>query len=479
MAGSTWAIKRKVSYDVKLFLRPPTNLFCVASTGPSYYPEHHHMQPHPPMGYGPQGHSGSQSYYAPTQQQGYGNGYGTVSYALGNGGGVNNAALDTTKSIADLNAFIGDIQRGLINPKSYTQLSNRLMPLQQTGVPYMLNGGMADYQPAAASIDVGGGQSVAYGPTSHYSLPAIDGLRTKDQLVHMAQRFEQMAATVYEAADQAAAAGIGQTEATYINDTMDYRPHLPSPSHQLRSAHNESPLPTMSTRSNHSSGTPVLTPPSSAGGYTSAHSPDSIHSNPRLSPPTPNGSMYPHLPGPSSAAGYPSASMAPTATLGAQPEHDYRPRHGGGYLQKAQPVARQHDEMDTSDDNTSTPKEFSSNSPTEPIRRAPMAPMQARPKEVLPSNIDPALSGGSPTAPAPALRAEENDAEEEVPKRDSRWLDTIRTLDSLKGYIQRRLANNDFVVEEDEEEQPQTKREEEPETPSLYPALPQQVEASG
>ena len=426
------------------------------------------------MGYGPQGHSGAPSYYAPSQQQqGYGNGYGTVSYALGQGGGVNNASFDSAKSIADLNAFIGDIQRGLINPKSYAQLSNRLMPLQQTGVPYMLSGGMADYQPAAAAVDVGGGHGAVYGPSSQYSLPAIDGLRTKDQLVHMAQRFEQMAATVYEAANQAAAAGVGQPGATYINDTMDYRPHLPSPSHQLRSGHNESPLATMSTRSNHSSGTPVLTPPSSAGGYTSGHSPESNHSNPRLSPLTPNGSMYPHLPGPSTVAGYPSSSMAPTATLEAQSEHDYRPRHGGGYLQKAQPVASHPD--DSSSDNATTPKEPSSQTPTGQGQRAPMAPMQAH--TVLPSNIDPALSGESAPAPAPALKSDDNDAEDVTPKRDSRWLESIRMLEALKSYVERRLANEEFSVDEEREE-PQTKREA-PETPSLYPALPQQVEASG
>ena len=181
------------------------------------------MQPHPPMGYGPQTHSGAPSYYAPTQQQGYGNGYAPVSYSLGQGSGVHNASFDSAKSIADLNTFIGDIQRGLINPKSYTQLSNRLMPLQQTGVPYLLSGGLADYQPAAAPIDLGGGQGGVYGPSPQYSLPGIDGLRTKDQLVHMAQRFEQMAATVYEAADQAAAAGTGQPGATWIDDTTDHR----------------------------------------------------------------------------------------------------------------------------------------------------------------------------------------------------------------------------------------------------------------
>lgn len=49
-------------------------------------------------------------------------------------------------------------------------------------------------------------------------------------------------------------------------------------------------------------------------------------------------------------------------------------------------------------------------------------------------------------------------------------------LINLDSYIQQRLANNDFEVEVGEAH---TKREEEPETSSLYPTLPQQVEASG
>lgn len=388
------------------------------------------MQPHPSMGYPPQGHNGAQNYYGPTQQQGYGNGYGTVSYNLGQGADVGNVAFDNNKSLASLNTFIGDVQRGIIDTKSYAQLSNRLMPLQHSGLPYVLSSAMADYQPAPVQVDVGGGQSAAY------SLPAIDNLRTKDQLVMMAQRFEQMAATVYEAADQAAAAGIGQPGAHYVQDTMDYRQHLPTPGIQLRAAHNESPL-APSARTNPSVSTPVLTPPSSAGSYTSAHSPDSTHSNPRLSPATPNGSMYPSLPGPS-AGGYSSSSMAPAATLSAQSENDYRPRHGGGYLQKAQPMGpppRHRDDMDTSAENTSTPKESLLNSPTAPANRAPMAPMgQSRLKaEVLPSNIDPALSGGLP-APESPLKAENDEAHEEEngARRSPRWVDTIRTLDVLK-----------------------------------------------
>lgn len=51
-----------------------------------------------------------------------------------------------------------------------------------------------------------------------------------------------------------------------------------------------------------------------------------------------------------------------------------------------------------------------------------------------------------------------------------------RSLTVFGSYIKERLTNNDFEIEGGEET---LKREEGPETPSLYPALPQQVEASG
>ena len=407
------------------------------------------------MGYGHQNHGGAPNYYGPTtQQQGSGHGYGTVSYAVGHGA---NASFDTGKSIANLNSFIGDAQRGLIDMKSYAQVSNRLVPLQNNGVQYLLGGGMGDYQPAPAEANGEGGQGGVYGPTAQYTLPAIDNLTTKGQLLDMAHRFEQMASTVYDIADQSAAAGTGQPGAQFVQSTMSYRNSLSPPGVRLPSAHESAMAAATSQQSNHSS-TPVLSPPSSAGGYTSGHSPDSTHSNPRLSPATPNGSMYPSLPGLSSV-GYPSSSMAPTATLGTQNENDYRPRHGGGYLQKAQPMRapRHEDQMDTSSDNASTPKNTS----------APQAPVaQMRPKvDFSPSNIDPALSGEEPSSSTVTNEAGEAPAKTSAPV-DSAWVDSIRTLEVLRKYIATRLENHDY-----EDADGNAKQDDESETPGLYPAL--------
>lgn len=408
---------------------------------PNYYPDPHQIQqPYaPPMGYGHQNHGGAPNYYGPNQQQqGHGHGYGTVSYTVGNGG---QASFDSGKSIASLSSFIGDVQRGAIDMKNFSQVSNRLVPLQKHGVQYLV-GGMADYQPVPVEVNVEGQGSV-YGPTAQYSLPPLDSLRTKDQLLDMARRFEQMASTVYDIAEQTSAAGTGQADVHYVEN-------LSPPGVQLQSNLQSAIATASSGRSNHS-GTPVLSPPSSAGGYTSGHSPDSNHSNPRLSPATPNAQMYPILPGPSSV-GYPPSSMGPTATLGTQLDNDYRPRRGGGYLQKARPVhsTNHEDRMDTSQDNGP---------------RAPVAQMQ--PKADYPnSNIDPALSGEEPSSSAATNEATEDaHGKTSAPAADV-WLNTVRIVEALRKYVAARLDNGDY-----ENENGEAKREAEGETPGLYPAL--------
>ena len=409
------------------------------------------------MGYGHQGQGGPQNYYAPTQQHGGPGpgGYGTVSYTVGHGE-VGHSSFDSSKSFANLNSFIGDAQRGLIDMKNYSQVSNRLVPLQNAGVQYLLGGGLTDPQPPAHATTEGAG---VYGlATAHYSLPSFDNLRTKDQLLDMARRFEQMASTVYDNADQLAAAGVGQPGAHYMDSTTNYRNSNSPPGVQLTSSHNESAMAAASSqRSNHSS-TPVLTPPSSAGGYASGHSPDSTHSNPRLSPATPSGSVYPSLPGPSTN-GY-HANMASAATLSPN-EHDYRPRHGGGYLQKAQPSRRdREDRMDTSEDSAATPKNTSPVT-SNGLHRAPVAPMQPKSK-FLHSNIDPALSGVEPPRDEPAEKSTPTKPSSAV---DSAWVDSIRTLEVLRKYITTRLENHEYEDSEEKEHSPQG------ENPGLYPTL--------
>lgn len=385
------------------------------------------------MGYGHQNHGGAPNYYGPhQQQQGHGHEYGTVSYAVGNGG---HASFDSGKSVASLSSFIGDVQRGAIDMKNFSQVSNRLVPLQKNGVQYLV-GGMADYQPAPVEVNVEGQGSV-YGPTAQYNLPPLDNLRTKDQLLDMARRFEQMASTVYDIAEQTAAAGTGQPDVHYVEG-------LSPPGVQLQSTLQSAIATASSGRSNHS-GTPVLSPPSSAGGYTSGHSPDSNNSNPRLSPATPNGQMYPSLPGPSSV-GYPPSSMGLTATLGTQHDNDYRPRRGGGYLQKARPVRN----TDTS--HNSGP-------------RAPVAQMQPKAEYSNP-NIDPALSGEEPSSSAAANKATEDAHAKISAPADDVWLNTVRTVEALRKYIATRLDNGEY-----EHEEVDAKREAEVETPGLYPAL--------
>lgn len=359
--------------------------------------------------------------------------------------------------MASLSSFLGEIQRGAIDTKSYTDVTSRLAPLQTSGVQYLLGGGgMGDYQPAAAQSQVEA-QGGVYAPTASYATLPLDNLRTKDQLIDVARQFERMANTVYEMADQTdtqiAAAGTGQPGAHYVNNGMHYRHSLSPPGTQLTSAH-EVAIAAASSQQSNGGSTPVLSTPSSTGGYTSGHSPES---NPRLSPATPGATMYPTLPGPSTA-GYGTSSMAPTATLGTQHQNDYRPRHGGGYLQKAAPMRaqRQEDEMDISEDNSATPKNASS-------PRAPVAQMRPSASFSNP-NIDPALSGEEAPASAPPADGEEPRRKSSAPV-DSAWVESIRTIEALRKYVSSRLENGDY-----EDNAAETKQEE-TETQSLYPIL--------
>ncbi len=144
--------------------------------------------------------------------------------------------------------------------------------------------------------------------------------------------------------------------------------------------------------------------------------------------------------------------MGPTATLGTQHDNDFRPRRGGGYLQKARPVrsTRHEDRMDTGQD--SGP-------------RAPVA--QMRPKaDYSNSNIDPALSGEEPSSSAAANEATEDAHARTSAPADDVWLNTVRTVEALRKYIAVRLDNGEY-----EHEEGVTKREAEGETPGLYPTL--------
>lgn len=413
-----------------------TDLQALASTATGYYTDNHQLQSNMPMNYGQQSQQGSQGgYYGPTAQTGSGV-YGQVYYQDPG----NHAGFGTGKQgFNALNSLVPDVHNGNFDPRSYPQVSSRLNVIRSSGIPFLQNGGMADYQPVTAVTSNEGANGV-YGPTTHYSLPALlPNLRTKSDLHAADNQYAQMQTTIYENSNQLAAVDIAQPERYHVLDGVVFRHSQSPPSRQLPSSHQNGPpsiaIPAARSPANHN-GTPSLTPPSSASTYSSGHSPIS---NINLSPTQTSSSVYPNLPNSAATSnGYFSSSMAPPSALGTQFDNDSRHRHGGGKLQKARPLQpiRTEEAMDTSDD-SSTPTKAAS--PAEEDTKHSTA---ARNQVHVPSsNIDPALSGlvSSPGA--------SGELDEGAIKANEIWVEQARTIEALRKWVQGRLAREEFEIE--------------------------------
>ena len=397
-----------------------------------------------PMGYPQQPvQNGSQYSYAPTHQaSSYA--YGNVSYAVDHEG--NSHPVESHKhGLESIKNLVVDTQRGSFDTKSYSQIGTRLSAIQGSQLPFLPGHSMGDYQ-SAQSGD--GPEASVYAPTAQYSLPMAPNLRTKDDLLNADHVFQAMQSTIYDNANNVAAAGLGQPGAHYVQRQSHSPPGL-----QIPSAHNASFAPNTRaspTHSNHDA-TPALTPPSSAGSHDSDHSPRSVHSNNGISR-APPAAMYPTLPGSTSDTVSHPSNMAPTSALGSQPEHQHR--HGGGRLQKAAPsrTPKREDAMDTSVD---SPKKASSNSSSaaSPVPKQ----MTRRNIDFSSSNLDPALGGvASPSS---------GEMDEGAIKDNEEWVGNARTIEALRTWIKHRLENHEYAS--DEEEGAAVKEE----TPSLYPVL--------
>ena len=421
-----------------------TDLQALASTAAGFFPEHQQpLHSNMPMGYPQQPvQNGSQYSYAPTHQPSYS--YGNVSYAVdheGNGHPVEShkQALESIKNL------VVDTQRGSFDPTSYSQIGTRLSAIQGAQLPFLPGHSMGDYQ----STEPGDGpEASVYAPTAQYSLPMVPNLRTKDDLLNADHVFQAMQSTIYDNANNVAAAGLGQPGARYVQRQSHSPPGL-----RLPNTHNASFAPTIRaspTHSNHDA-TPALTPPSSAGSHDSDRSPRSIHSNSGMSRVSPIG-MYPTLPGSTSDAASHASSMAPTSTLRSQPE--YQHRHGGGRLQKAAPSrAPQNDDvMDASDD--SPKKAFSKSSS---VASPALKSLTRRNIDFSSSNLDPALGGmASPSS---------GEMDEGAIKENEEWVGNARTIEALRTWIKQRLEHGDYA---NDNGQKTTVKEE---AHSLYPVL--------
>lgn len=396
---------------------------------------------------------GGQNYHQPppyyqgqSQQHAPNPAYGNVFYTLNQGD--NNPPYDSRKRPFDsVNDFFGDAKRRHFDITSYAAIGQRLGGLQGLQLP-LSPGPAPDYHsmPLSMGVSSGGG----YGPalaTPAYHLPPMSNARTKHDLLDLDRMLDTIHTTVYENDDHVAAAGIAQPGATYIQHRMaGYGTAQQSSPIQLPSSHataagaHAASASSMATASAHSptSGTPALTPPSSAQSYTSGRSPGSFSQ--RVSPPQHDTPMYPRLPSTtgheSMASAYPTTTgAAPPSTLSGNYDYeDHRRRYTGGSLMRSRPDDyRSASTFSGSDERERTPT-AGKERPKESSRS---------PEQFSSSLIDPALqSTSSPDAEAAQRTAQA--ATDAAKRAEDEWLENVRILEQLRAYIKDRLARADY-----------------------------------
>lgn len=460
----------------------------MAFTANSYYadqPHHSQLTQHAPINYGHASSNGSHVYYAPTQQP-TGSSYGHVYYPTAHGAdGGGATSLDSRNhGVNALNTFYYDAQRGAFDPKSYAQVESRLMAISASQFPFLSTGSMADYRSTGSPAGHGGPQVGVLGPSPQYYLPAMNHLRTKNDLLAVDQIMEQAQATIYEHPSQLAAAGLGHLAQPDVLRASDSPPPRSPPLSHPRPPYSAHSVPhIISTPTPSRDSPPALTPTDSTKSFNSGHSPITRHSSAGISPAV-TGSMYPTLPG-TSTAGISNGLFrsSPASTLGNQFQGEEFLRMRSGQLHQGRPPivkeeVRQPDsheklgeKMDLSDDHVvkgnsenrgsrgNSEKHVSrgnSDSSRTPVKQE----KAARPRniEISASMIDPALSEVTPPS------AGEMD-EKEI-KADENWIMMARTIESLRSWIQHRVANGEF---EREDEMSPKRRKSTP--PSLYPVL--------
>lgn len=394
---------------------PNTPLENMGAAHSSYYDHNGQMRANP-QGQFPQ--AGHPSYYgAPQPSTNYGL-YFNQPTSLGGPrhdylGHSATSGFDSRKRQMDMvDNFLGTAKRRQVEPNSYAQISQGLLPLH--GMIPMPMGPSGDYMGGNGGGGGGGGAPAMQAPSGqgplaqNYYLPPMPNARTQKDLVQLDQILEQMQTTVYDHANQATQGVHG----IHIRDgsTLEVRTSPSPPGRQAGfsadayapAGHMASPLTAIS-----STGTPAVTPPSSAMSYTSGQSPSPSSSS--MSPQSRHSSVtYPSLPALSSA--FPGQST--TATLGPTFD-DERRYHAGGMLQRAAP----------------------------PRSLPPMSP-PAPPSKPL----SPRAEARSPSADSEGSEGRERD------RQYDQWLENMRTIERLRGYIAGRLKSGDFEREERERE---------------------------
>lgn len=466
------------------------------------------------MGYSNQPVHGTQGYYATQQQHPQGSTYGYVNYPanqVADSGSHTNMETQS-QSLSALNNFYYDTRRGTFDPRSYTQVENRVMTIQAGGLPFIGHGGISDHQVGQGHV-VGGGGGDGGAQTimsSQFQLPALDHLRTKNDLLHADRIMEQAQATIYERPAQMAAAGTAQViqpEAYHIrseNNNHKYHMRVPSEVPKIRNQQRQPMHYTQSAsiaNSNQSYATespPALTPTNSTQSYPS-NSPVSPYSTASTSPIATHSApaVYPSLPSSSASRSANGESVgiynlgmnngsgmaSGTTTLGGQFPGDAHHRYGGGHLRRGRPLkvvpgeekmtkdrasttSKEKDmdeDMESSDESTTMAlsrrsSSLSNGSPT------PHHPSISISKIILDSS-KPSSSASSPESspevgpsPSSSPTSSTNDAHDPV------WLGIVRTLEDLRDWIRQRLENGEYEERNDnnddqqvEDKKPKTK----------------------
>lgn len=445
----------------------------------------------PSQGYAP----APTQYYQPHAPQPPNPSYGNVYYTLNQGPDPGQGSYESKKRGYDaLNEFFGDLKRRQFDPNSYTAVGQRLLGLQNLQLPILSGGPVPDYQPMPAPVAMaaggggvggiggdggGGGGGGGYGGGSHpfqYQLPPMGNVRTKNDLVNIDQFLEQMQNTIYENDDHVAAAGIAQPGAHYVQGGMNYRttnspPSQLPPNHATAGTSAGPMMNTVATAHSPPTGTPALTPPSSAQSYTSGRSPISLPSHHDT---TNSSSMYPRLPSAtlpdSVTAGYATASSAaPPSTLSGVFDHDDRRRYTGGTLQRARPNDARRMSMSMDGSPTPSPGKDDSDGDRTPPAKTPTATTSAG-QDISASLIDPALHASNDDDDdesddaASTLRTAQA-ATEVAERADSQWVSLVRALEGLRGWINYRIDHEEFESEEAQRAEQQSKKEQSEQQP--------------
>lgn len=331
------------------------------------------------------------------------------------------ASYDRKRTFDMVDDFFASAKRRQIDPSSYAQIGRSLLPLH--GALSIPSGPMAateSYMPQPTSV-VHAAPAPTQNPLAQqYYLP-MPNARTQKDLIQLDHMLGQMQDTIYENAAHATAgmhphdgqfAGYRTTPSPTALHRGPMGMHVGPDAYQpVSAASMASPLTAIS-----STGTPAVTPPSSAMSYTSGHSPSPSASS-GFSPQSRHSStassiMYPSLPTslPAVNQGF---GQSTTATLGSSFDPSERRRYSGGMLQRAR-------------------------GPLPPPPRSSDEPSGA----ATPKASESAASVGSPSSESDA-----SDASRERDEQYEKWLENMRVIEALRDYVRGRLERRDFVDE--------------------------------